>query len=43
MKEISGKKKSLGIRKVWINGTPVLDGEELDGEAIKASGRSITV
>lgn len=37
------QKKSFGIRKVWINGTPVLDGEELDFEALKTSGRSITV
>lgn len=37
------QKKSFGIRNVWINGTPVLDGEELDFEALKTSGRSITV
>ena len=37
------QKKSFGIKKVWINGTPVLDGEVLDNEAIKTSGRSITV
>lgn len=37
------QKKSFGIRKVWINGIPVLDGEKLDSEAIKTSGRSITV
>ncbi len=37
------QKKSFGIHKVWINGTPVLDGEALDSEALKTSGRSITV
>jgi N-acyl-D-aspartate/D-glutamate deacylase len=37
------QKKSFGIRKVWINGTPVLDVDELDSEALKTSGRSITV
>ena len=35
--------KSFGIKKVWINGIPVLDGESLDQEAIKTSGRSISV
>lgn len=37
------QKKSFGIKKVWINGTPVLDGDSLDCEAIKTSGHSITV
>ena len=37
------QKKSFGIRKVWINGTPVLDGEALDTEATKTSGRSIAL
>ena len=35
--------KSFGIKKVWINGTAVLDRDELDCEAIKTSGRSISI
>jgi N-acyl-D-amino-acid deacylase len=37
------QKKSFGICKVWINGTPVLDGEALDNKALKTSGMSISV
>ena len=35
--------KSFGIRKVWINGKTVLDGDQIDQEQIKTSGRSIFV
>lgn len=35
--------KSFGIRKVWINGKAVLDGDALDENAIKTSGRAIRV
>lgn len=38
---IPDQKKSFGIRKVWINGKAVLDGDELDDTLIKTSGRSI--
>jgi len=37
------QEKSFGIRKVWINGKLVLDGENLDTEAIKTSGYAIGV
>lgn len=37
------QKKSFGIRKVWINGKKVLDGEMIDHESLKTSGRSIFV
>ena len=37
------QKKSFGIHKVWINGKAVLDGEALDHECLKTSGRSIYV
>ena len=37
------QKKSFGIRKVWINGKAVLDGETIDRESLKNSGRSIYV
>ena len=40
---VPDQQKSFGIRKVWINGTAVLDGEELDCEAIKTSGKAIRV
>ncbi len=40
---IPDQKKSFGIRRVWINGNPVLDGDELDENLIKTSGRSIFV
>ena len=33
--------KSFGIEKVYINGIKVLDGEHLDSEAIKTSGRAM--
>ncbi|MBR0322814.1 MAG: hypothetical protein IIX08_10530, partial [Bacteroidales bacterium] len=32
---------SFGIEKVYINGVKVLDGETLDTEAIKSSGRAM--
>ena len=32
---------SLGICKVWINGKAVLDGDRIDEDLIKTSGRSI--
>lgn len=34
---------SFGIRKVWINGEQVLDGDSLDAEAVKISGKAIRV
>jgi N-acyl-D-aspartate/D-glutamate deacylase len=37
------QKKSFGIRKVWINGKAVLDGETLDRELTKISGKAIPV
>ena len=37
------KEHSFGIEKVYINGIPVLDGDKLDSEAIKTSGRAIRV
>ena len=37
------QKKSFGIRKVWINGNAVLDGETLDRELTKISGKAIPV
>ena len=40
---IPDQQKSFGIRKVWINGTAVLDGETLNEDAIKTSGRSISI
>ena len=40
---IPDQKKSFGIRKVWINGKAVLDGETLDCKQLKTSGRSIFV
>ena len=42
-KAVPDQTKSFGIKKVWINGIAVLDGEALDEEAIKTSGRSIRV
>ena len=38
---VPDQKKSFGIRKVWINGKAVLDGDELDGDLMKTSGRSV--
>ena len=38
---VPNQKKSFGIRKVWINGKPVLDGDTVDHEQLKTSGRSI--
>ena len=35
------QKKSFGIRKVWINGNAVLDGDCVDQEQLKCSGRSL--
>lgn len=37
------QKKSFGIRNVWINGRAVLNGETINREALKTSGRSIFV
>ena len=42
-KAVPDQTKSFGIRKVWINGISVLDGDELDETAIKTSGRAIRV
>ena len=40
---IPNQKKSFGIRKVWINGKSVLDGEMLDQELAKTSGKAMRV
>ena len=32
---------AFGIEKVFINGTPVLDGEKLNREALRASGHAM--
>lgn len=40
---VPDQKKSFGIRKVWINGKAVLDGENIDSEVLKTSGKSISV
>ena len=37
------RQKSFGIHKVWINGKTVLDGEMLDRELAKTSGRAIFI
>ena len=42
-KAIPNQKKSFGIRRVWINGKAVLDGEKVDQNRIKTSGKSIVV
>jgi N-acyl-D-amino-acid deacylase len=38
-----GEQHSFGIEKVYINGIKVLDGNTLDTEAIKSSGRSMRI
>ena len=38
---VPDQKKSFGIRKVWINGNAVLDGETIDRDLLKTSGKSI--
>ena len=40
---VPDQKRSFGIRKVWINGTCVLDEDRIHQERIKTSGRSISV
>ncbi|MBQ4383849.1 MAG: amidohydrolase family protein [Firmicutes bacterium] len=40
---VPGQGKAFGIERVFINGTQVLDGDDLDTEAVKTSGRSIAV
>lgn len=40
---VPDREKSFGIRGVWINGVRVLDGDELDGEAIRTCGHAIRV
>jgi N-acyl-D-aspartate/D-glutamate deacylase len=42
-KAIPNQKKSFGIRKVWINGKAVLDGDELNQELAKTSGKAIFI
>ena len=37
------QEKSFGIEKLFINGRLVLDGEQLDEEALKTSGRAIRI
>jgi N-acyl-D-amino-acid deacylase len=38
---ITDQEQSFGIEKVYINGIKVLDGDVLDTEAIKHSGRAM--
>ena len=38
---LADQKEAFGIEKVYINGIKVLDGELLDTEAIRHSGRSM--
>ena len=38
-----GEQHSFGIEKVYINGIKVLDGNTLDTEAIKSSGRAMRI
>ena len=40
---IPNQKKSFGIHRVWINGKAVLNGETLDQELTKTSGKAIFV
>ena len=40
---IPDQRKSFGIRKVWINGNAVLDGDMIDQELTRTSGRSISI
>lgn len=40
---VPDQERSFGIEKVFINGRLVLDGEQLDHEALKTSGRAIPV
>ena len=40
---VPDREKAFGIRKVFINGVPVLDGDKLDREALKTSGRALRV
>ena len=42
-KAIPNQKKSFGIRRVWINGKAVLNGESLDPELAKMSGKAIYI
>ena len=42
-KAIPNQKKSFGIRRVWINGKAVLNGEILDQELTKTSGKAIFI
>lgn len=37
------RETSFGIEKVFINGQMVLDGEQLETEALKTSGRDVPV
>ena len=37
------RETSFGIEKVFINGQMVLDGEQLETEALKTSGRDVQV
>ena len=40
---VTDEEHSFGIEKVFINGTEVLNGEILDAEAIRHSGRAMRV
>lgn len=40
---IPDQEKSFGIRRVWINGRSIFDGESIDSHASKTSGRSIFI
>lgn len=37
------QQRSFGIKKVWINGNSILDGDNLNAQAMKTSGHSIKV
>ena len=40
---VPDQEKSFGIEKLFINGKLVMDGGELDEEALKTTGRAIRV
>ena len=40
---VPDQERSFGIEKVFINGQLVLDGDRLDTEALKTTGRAIRV
>ena len=40
---VPDREKPFGIEKVFINGQLVLDGEELEEQALKSTGRAIRI